>query len=341
MTKSQIFTPNNTLVGGTIGSKLLLVESLNFVAGPGGREAKHADVWDQINTLNFRGIPWMYSSIVQGTEKHDSDVNIFATGKKTTMSMLKPLFSRASTSPSAYNWSKYVPKSKRAPFKTEVSVNPHAAQQGTCKFGCLGWLCDSPDGCDVNFVCLNNMCQECKYGCPGEDCHGRRPCQEHLRCSKGKCQACSTRKTSPSKPDTCPSSILEQPLDVCKFCDKRVSNCRGAPCVRSRDCDTSEECYFGLCRKCTTGCLGQTCERATDCKQGYCNHLKKCDYPVIRKLDPNMMRTYGHRGPRAFRHGIPQDMFLNEQGANKVRDVPIRNNIKDPRMEGPKPTGRS
>ena len=64
--QSKMFTPGNTLTGATLGKKLLLVESVNYVVGHEGREKRNADIWDLANTLNFRGIPWVSSSSSKG-----------------------------------------------------------------------------------------------------------------------------------------------------------------------------------------------------------------------------------------------------------------------------------
>jgi hypothetical protein len=81
---------------------------------------------------------------------------------------------------------------------TSVRLNPYIIEQADCTFGCLGHLCDAPDGCAPDLLCKNSVCQMYPDGQPGgvgQRCNSKAICQPHFQCVKGVCEACSARKT--------------------------------------------------------------------------------------------------------------------------------------------------
>ena len=257
------------------------------------------------------------------------------------MAALSQILRRASTSPSHFDWSRYIkPTVQIAPY-TELEINPYSPTQGECNYGCLGWLCDTMDSCQPGFVCKNNVCEPCSIGCPGMICDSKKPCQEWSKCVNGICQECGARSSSSNLFKSCDADPV-CPIDpfpaarVCSYCDDRISKCRGSPCVRASDCNADEECDYGTCKLCTSGCLGQACKSSVECKTGLCNLHKKCDYPALISRSPSI--------PGAEREGRRAPLYYGP----KVSGGPTRPtehaliDIKDPRSAsrtpGPVPT---
>lgn len=240
---------------------------------------------------------------------------------------------RASKASSNFDWSRYLPQSRKPVKTTHVALNPYLPDQADCKLGCPGFLCDSMDACQQGYVCKNNVCEKCTKGCPGMQCDAyRNLCQEKTRCVDGICQECAVRADSASRRTTCeldePSRYksastdetcgLDEPFTqppICNYCDGSTKECRGSPCVRAVDCDADEFCDWGLCRPCTSGCLGMACKSSRDCKTGNCNAFDKCDYPSGVGKGPMRAEDYvGRRGPGYF------GPRYQNQGPSKPRD---------------------
>jgi hypothetical protein len=175
------------------------------------------------------------------------------------------------------------------------------------------------DGCSPDLVCKNNICEKCTIGCPGMYCDSKTVCQEQYSCVANTCQPCSARDVTLSGTTSTTGVGFVEPFatePICHYCDKRTMSCRGSPCERAADCDTDEQCSWGLCKKCTEGCLGMSCKSYNDCTTGYCNK-GKCDYPKKASWPKTgQQEPMGRRSPCG--PGMPCDKKQKGVGAQPV-----------------------
>lgn len=295
------FLPSATFPARALGKKLVLVEQVGYVDWM--HSIKAADVWDSLEALSFRGIPWLYASVRMGVLRDQSEIRFRGT-RKSAIWALRLAMEKANISPTKFDWRRYVkPRRTLAPH-TAIGPNQWKPYQNGCLFGCLGWSCDAMDGCASDLVCKNNVCQECTIGCPGMTCNSKTPCQEQYNCVNGRCQSCNPRSDTndihamfDKTATQCPNTVSFPATPICNFCDPKTQSCRGAPCERTTDCDAKEQCEWGLCKPCKEGCLGMQCTSGQSCKSGHCNSFKRCDIPP-KVTKPNTGGpVVGRRGP--------------------------------------------
>ncbi|KAF2497625.1 hypothetical protein BU16DRAFT_616239 [Lophium mytilinum] len=343
----NMFLPGNTLTSRLLGNKLLMVEELSYTRTKRGLHYKNADIWDQGNALNYRGIPWLFSSVTEDDEWKTGHVALHR-GAGSAMAALTSVLQDASTARSNFDWNRYLPQLQSHAFSPTnlLKANPYIPPQSACTFGCDGWFCDAADGCAPGSVCKNNVCRPCTTGCAGATCDNHRQlCQESMQCVNGTCQECEARKSAkPKKTSGDPyinfsdpngSCVSDDPFAttaICQFCDPLARSCRGSPCVKAADCDVDEYCDWGLCKPCTEGCLGMACKTSRGCKTGRCNEFGKCDYPGKMKAPIRPEDVRGRRSPQYYAQGGRQ------QGPMKVKDNAWRVNAP---MEEVKATGMS
>ncbi|KAF2470699.1 uncharacterized protein BDR25DRAFT_286871 [Lindgomyces ingoldianus] len=345
---ANMFLPGNTLTSRALGKKLLLVEEMAYMNTDNGLVYKKSAIWDQGNALNYRGIPWMYSTASTEDEGTSSRVSILR-AHNFAVGALASILQSAYRARSNFDWSPYLPPPASGLSNlTVLPLNPFVPEQSSCTFGCLGWLCDAADGCSPDLICKNSVCQkpaETQPGSVGANCNSKTVCQEHLVCEDGTCQKCVARPSiQPSDPrkhmveghitGQCHLDI-SSPFNmrpICTLCDPSKQTCRGSPCHRPGDCSADEFCDWGLCKPCTEGCLGMKCKSSNKCKTGYCNVYGRCDYPTKVKKPSGPGANAGRRGPGWNNKG-PKDQ---QRGPAKVRDEAMRINIP---KEGVRATG--
>jgi hypothetical protein len=328
---ANMFIPGNTLTSWALGKKLLLVEEMSYIKSENGLHYKQAEIWDQGNALNYRGIPWVYSKATTGSEGTTTNVNVLLPDYS-AIGALKDVLKRASTSRSNFDWSRYVPKPAALSNLTHLALNPFVPEQSDCTFGCSGWLCDAADGCNPSLICKNSICQkptDQTLGTAGSACDNHKKlCRETLQCLNGECAECIARKSKPQKFDY-PGSItgscepdspfLRQP--ICTLCNPLTkTHCRGDPCHKASDCNANEQCDWGLCKPCSKGCLGMSCKSSKACVTGYCNTHGKCDYPLKPKKPLRPEDFVGRRGPG---WNVP----VQQRGPTRPRDNVMRVDI--------------
>lgn len=345
-----MFVPGNTLTSWALGKKLLLVEEMSYIKSEGGLHYKQAEIWDQGNALNYRGIPWVstlfehytqpkltksqiYSKATTGSEGTTTNVNVLLPDYA-AIGALKDALKRASTSRSNFDWSRYIPKPPALSNLTHLALNPFIPEQSDCTFGCSGFLCEGADGCQTSFICKNSVCQkpdEKTLGIAGSECDNHKKlCREALQCIDGVCEECIARKSIPPPPrkfdyagsisGSCEPDSPFTMRPYCKYCDSTTKPCRGDPCLKAADCDANQQCDWGVCKPCTSGCLGMSCKSSKACVTGYCNNHGKCDYPLKPKKPMRAEDYVGRRGPG---WNVPRQ----PRGPTKPRDNVVRVNI--------------
>ncbi|KAF2199608.1 hypothetical protein GQ43DRAFT_419909 [Delitschia confertaspora ATCC 74209] len=330
---ANMFLPGNTLTSRALGKKLLLVEEMSYIKSVNGIHYKKAEVWDQGNALNYRGIPWLYSKVTTEGEGTSSNINILF-ASRFAIGALKDVLTRAFASRSNFDWSRFLAAPKVGLSNlTHLALNPFIPNQSPCTFGCPGWLCDAADGCEPDLVCRNSVCQkpdEKTLGFVGKECDGHRKlCHENLQCIGGVCEECTARETREEDKElgikagsisgTCSVDDPFRMRPICQYCDKSAKECRGNPCLSAQHCDADEYCDWGVCKTCTSGCLGMSCKSSSKCKTGYCNVFGKCDYPKKPKRPMRPEDYTGRRGPGS-RGGL-------KQGPSRPMDNVVRVNI--------------
>lgn len=264
---------------------------------------------------------------------------------KFAIGALSDVLTRASSSRSNFNWSKYLPApSGGLTNLTTLPLNPYIPEQSSCTFGCEGHLCDAADGCRPDLLCKNSICQqptESQPGKIGDACNSKKPCLEHLKCASGSCQQCNSRATiQPSDrrnpvaanslaaqchPDTA-NAFLTPPRPICALPSSYSP--RGNPCTNAQNCDADQYCDWGLCKRCTEGCLGMKCRSNNKCKTGFCNTNGRCDYAgkpkVLAGLGGQERATTRNRKGAGYNLNAPKG---EGRGPNRVRDEAMRVNI--------------
>ncbi|ORY11658.1 hypothetical protein BCR34DRAFT_587818 [Clohesyomyces aquaticus] len=348
---ANMFLPGNTLTSRALGRKLLMVEEWSYVNSANGLAYKKEAIFDQGNALNYRGIPWLYSTATTKDEGTTSRISVlrepnFAIGALTAV--LKKAYNARSN----FDFSSYLPAPPTGLTNLKVLPgNPYVPEQSSCTFGCEGWLCDSADSCTPDLICKNSVCQkpaETQPGTVGQSCNSRSVCQEHLICEDKICQECVSRPSIQPKdkrktmveghingqcePDTA------QPFRMRPICTLPSSSAaqRGNPCHRPADCSADEFCSWGLCKPCSEsegGCLGMKCKNNNKCKTGFCNSYGKCDYPSKVKRPSGPGANARRRSPGQMEFRGPKDQA---QGPARVRSEAMRVVIPE---EGVKATG--
>ncbi|KAF2016934.1 glycoside hydrolase family 5 protein [Aaosphaeria arxii CBS 175.79] len=342
---ANLFLPGNTLTArAEKENKLLFVEEMAFTNTKLGLHYKKQAIWDQGAALNLRGIPWLYShlSMPEKGEGTTSRVDILRDPKISALGALQDILKRAYTSRSNSDWSTYIsPPLQGLTNNTLLPLNPYVPEQSACTFGCLGWLCDSADGCEPDLLCKNSICTkpaDSQPGNAGATCNSKAVCQEHLRCEDGLCQPCISRVVK--QPDDMRKTAnvhddfsycfpdTHDPFLMRNICLKPQpfgsSLRRGNPCANAMHCDANEFCDWGLCKPCKEGCLGMKCKSSNKCKTGYCNMYGRCDYPGKKKKIHGPGAWAGKTRPEPKGKGLGQQ---GKGGANKVWDVPMKVNI--------------
>ncbi|KAF2453227.1 hypothetical protein BDY21DRAFT_356883 [Lineolata rhizophorae] len=319
---ADLFVRGGTLASKALGSgKLLLAEEFTFVPYEDNLEQKAANIFDQGQALNCRGIPWVYSSLTQGPTNGIGDLNVDGDEHSPTEA-LRSILKQASTSLSDFDWSSYAPKPSSTDPHFQLAENPFFPEQGDCVGGCPGWLCDVTDDCGSGLVCRNNVCEVCEVGCSSMSCNPSSPCQPGLVCIKGVCKEPAEEADLPCGHGTCFDAKCTNDLfglaAQCPYCDKRHFQCPSSPCVNAGDCDTDEQCEWYRCKPCTSGCAGDQCSASRQCSTGHCNEYGYCDYAqgtIRAPLQP----------PRKGLTNVPRKGSVwrgkgKEKGPSKVKD---------------------
>ncbi|KAF2837062.1 glycoside hydrolase family 5 protein [Patellaria atrata CBS 101060] len=298
------------------GTKLILVEALTYIIGEKGISGKFADIWEQANAINLRGVPWLFASTSQNPDVRDVEIDVH---DSTEMKRLGDLIGQANSAPSEWDWNKYL---KQSPFTKHqrnntvykyVHPNPYLPIEGQTILGRENHLCSANDDCHEGLICKNNVCQQCVLGCEDMMCNRNAFCQPGLKCVKGICK--KTKLTLPkdsphqfcTTEHTCPNTPI-----MFLTCDPRtMDNCAPRPCMKATDCNLDEECSNYTCKPCTEGCIGDECRMQRACKTGYCNPwYRKCDVPPKKKK--NLLK------PGTLQSG--RGHYRVERGASRPRD---------------------